>query len=76
VIRIVSARRLRELEIAEARYGAMLSRIAAARSWFHEWPALEVVWKFLRDGGEKGDAVGDVRAAADSFRRRLGSKGL
>jgi hypothetical protein len=76
VIRIVSARRLRELELAEARCGVMLSRIGAARSWFHEWPALEVIWSFLKKGGESGDIDGDVRAAADSFRRRLGSKGL
>lgn len=70
MIRIVWARRLRELHEMEARYGVMMSRIGAARTWFHEWPALEVVWRFLRKGAERGEGEGDVRAVVEEFRRR------
>jgi hypothetical protein len=76
MIRFVSARRYRELRQAEAQLGLFVTRLEAVRFFFREWAALDVVWRFLKKGGEDGGPDGDVRAAAEEFRRRLGRGGL
>jgi hypothetical protein len=76
MIRIVSARRYRELRQAEFRLGVLVSRVEAVRFWFKEWAALDCVWRYLKTGGEDGGELGDPRAVRDEYRRRLGRGGL
>jgi hypothetical protein len=78
MIRIMSARRYRQLRDAEAQYGLFVSRLEAVRFWFREWSALDVIFRCVKNGGENGSGGddGDPRAARDEFRRRLGRGGL
>jgi hypothetical protein len=75
MIRIVSARRYRQLRQAEFRLGVLVSRVEAVRFWFREWSALDVIFRYLKNGGEDGGELGDPRTVRDEYRRRLGSKG-